>query len=728
MPRQKSTTTKMWSSRIKSLTGFIKRNPVLIAGVVVLIALWPLVSFLFPTKWDNLDCFLPYRHFISFAFHSGEWPFWNPFQHLGYPAYSDMQNGMYNPVVWLLFLFGVYGPVALNAELVTYFLFAVWGTYKLSGLFVETRSAKVLASLSFTLSGFMLGTAQIMVFVAGAAFLPHVLYHLHLFLQRIELKQALYLALFGMLHITSASPSFTIVLGYIVLIMAAFQLVRVIKSKEWHTVKRIKRSALPVVILILSGAGMLAAYTVSVLEFWPYFSRTETLPYSGYLLANPFDFKNYVSFLAPLTTLANSEFFAGTDLTMRSGYFGVFPLFLFALSFRYWREFKVRALQVTFVVFLILAAGDATPVYRWFYELPGFGLFRHPAMFRAHFILAGALLAALSFERIVNTNSRLIPKLLLVVTLILVGVAAVSLVNPHIDDIKSVFSFSGLYSEPDKHFIKTYLLINSLVLLIIAGVCYIISVVYKVSLQKTVLIFITSEMLFYAFVTAPHTVYLSMPMNSFTQHFKNLPREFDQSCTETKYADLKQVYPPVTQGLWRNTATLHKSLTNDGSNPTQMKGYLQIEAGGGLQMTLQNPLFYDAREKADLPADTNFRGGVLWDFEAQPDFEVNSEKMKIKNPHYDFNTFSVEVENRSTKKDLLILNQNYHHLWIAGLNNRNTKVYRVNQTLMGVVIPAEFKGEVTFVFNSPALKITFILSVFTVLIVSGSIVYLEVKK
>lgn len=696
----------------------------LLAVIVVLLALWPLTTFLFPTKWDNLDCFLPYRHFVSFAFHNGEWPFWNPFQHLGYPAYSDMQNGMYNPVLQLLFLFGVYNPVSLNVELTVYYLFAVFGIYKFAGLFVRTRSAKLLAILSFTLSGFMMGTAQIMVFIAGAAFLPHILYHTRRLLVKPEMKQALYLALFLTLHVTAASPSFTIVLIYILAGMGFHKLSVMVSAKINNKNRIFKGYPVPVTVLLLSSGVLLAAYTVSVWEFWPYFSRTEPLPFSGFLLANPFDFKNYVSFLFPLTTLADSDFFQGTDLTMRSGYFGLLPLLLAAGAVKFWREPKVRILIIAFFLFLILAGGAATPVYRWFYELPGFGLFRHPAMFRIHFILAGSVLAAISLERL---DLRFLKKAG-IAALVIAGAAFISgLFQLEIIDFKALITISNFYSEPIQHQLSSYLVLNAAGQLILLTGALIAGIKFKIRRQYVVACVVVLDMLCYALITSPYTLYLNVPLNQHTRHFEQLPEEFDQTCTQVNYKELEQLYEPRTPGLWRNTATLHKSLTNDGSNPTQMKGYLEIESNGGLPMTLENPLFYDVQEKTTLPGDTNYRQGVLWSFEARPDFKVNPEPLKIENPSYTFNTFHVQVANNSDRPDLLVLNQNYHELWSAVLNDEKTEIFKVNQTLQGVIIPAGFAGSVTYSFDSPYLRFSFVMSVIAVLVVVVVLVFLELR-
>ena len=113
---------------------FFKKNDIrlLLIGLVLL-AWWPISSFLFVSKWDNIDCYLPYRYFVSWSEIHGHLPLWNPYQHMGYPAYSDMQNGMYNPFVQLLMWCGGYTPTSLTIELLSYAVLAALGAYQLSG-------------------------------------------------------------------------------------------------------------------------------------------------------------------------------------------------------------------------------------------------------------------------------------------------------------------------------------------------------------------------------------------------------------------------------------------------------------------------------------------------------------------------------------------------------------------------------------------------------------------
>jgi hypothetical protein len=46
-------------------------------------------------KWDMLDCYLPWRYFVGESIQNGVFPFWNPYQHLGYPIHADLRSVFY---------------------------------------------------------------------------------------------------------------------------------------------------------------------------------------------------------------------------------------------------------------------------------------------------------------------------------------------------------------------------------------------------------------------------------------------------------------------------------------------------------------------------------------------------------------------------------------------------------------------------------------------------------
>jgi hypothetical protein len=696
--------------------------------MLILLAFWPLASYLYIPKWDNIDCYLPYRYFVSYAAHQGEWPFWSPFQHMGYPAYSDMQNGMYSPIVWFLNLFGQYNTTSLITEMLIYYVFGILGAYKFSGLFVEKEYSKVFVAIAFGLSGFMLGTSQIMIFIAGGAFLPHMLYHFIRFLKSHEWKDITLLVLFIALHTTSASPAYSIVLIYVLIAVFGYHMFRANKSER---VSFFKGNTLKIFVMLAILLGVLLPYMNALLEFLPYFNRGTKLPYSDFLLENPFDHQEYITFLFPYTSLSGAELFGNTDMTMRSAYIGIIPLIFGLVSLRYFREQKIKLLWFGVLLFLILSAGGMTPFYRFFYELPGFGLFRHPALFRVYVILFMAVLAGIALERWDPTIQVKRNKLFILVIIGLMATLALTAFVFRYPEELSDFRRVFMPSEPFKNYsLRTFLFVNALVLMILGLISY-VGFSRVRDIKKLVLIITVIDLLVYSQITSNYTVHYPERNKDYVTYFKQLPAEIDQSCGTVPYKELPENYQPTITGLWRNTATFHKKLTFDGHNQTQFSNFNVVEKNGGLRVALENPLFYEVSKRILLKDTTTPVSNALWQYEGAIEPVINPEVTTIRNSKIAINEFSAQIENTSSRPDIVIVNQNYHHLWKAFLDGKEVPVVRVNDAFMGIEIPAGTAAVLKLKFDSPNTKVAVVIALFfyaVLLFLLGRIAWSERKK
>ena len=671
---------------------------------IALIAFWPLSTFQYIPKWDNIDCYLPYRYFVNWSFQNGEWPLWNPYQHFGYPAYSDLQNGMYNPIVWIIHLLGNYNTTSLTIELLFYYVIGILGAFNLATLFVKEKTTKLFIALAYGLSGFMIGTSQIMIFIAGSAFLPHILFHFHQLLFDQKWKNYLWFVFYIVLHSTSASPAFTIILIYV---LAVLFILFLIKKKHYSNLDFIKMNWRKICIGGLLIIGILLPFIISLYEFLPYFQRAEKLPYSNFLLENPFDYQEYISFLFPYSTLANSEFFGNTDLTMRSAYIGFIPFFFFIVSSKYIREFRIKWLWIALILFFLIAAGGSTPFYKFIYELPGFGLFRHPSIFRVYIILIMTILAGISFER---WNPKFNPKHvkgILWGASIVLGILVI--INFVIGYSEEIYRFLNVFkaNEPAPQLsIRTFFFYNSIIILLS---CIIGLIAYtKVKNFKSVLLIILIfDLLMYSQVSSSYTVHYPIKSSFYKDYFDNLPNYTDQAITNIPYKNLIENYEPKLEGLWRNTATFHKKLTFDGHNQTQFSKFNQIEKNGNIALAKENTIIYEL----------SFIGSDFSIAKAQTAWNTKNEKItinpvitKIDSVHVGFNHFSAQVNNNSDKSDWVVLNQNFHHLWKAKLNGKNIPIHLINEAFIGIEIPPKSFGKITFEFNSPNLKFSVLVS------------------
>ncbi|MFM9005245.1 MAG: hypothetical protein ACKOSR_07045, partial [Flavobacteriales bacterium] len=289
----------------------------------------------------------------------------------------------------ILNLFVQFDITSLNLEVVLTFLIAGWGMFTLSRYMHQCERTAAILGISYSLSGCMVGSAQLMVFLIGMAWLPWLLWSWLRVLKGDGIRYSALLAFFLMCNITGASPAFTIVFMYVLPIMAIWYLV---SSKErWKYVKGLAFRLLVVLTLLLL---LLAPFIVSFVDFMPYFNRTGKLPYED-MIINPFVWSDYLSFVFPYSVISTHSMFAVTDLSLRNAYIGIAGLvfFIVGLVNRKKSAGWFAGLAIAAFVAMWLALGDYSGIYRMTYHLPGFGLFRHPAFFRGYGMMCMLLIA-----------------------------------------------------------------------------------------------------------------------------------------------------------------------------------------------------------------------------------------------------------------------------------------------------------------------------------------------
>ncbi|PIZ05683.1 MAG: hypothetical protein COY57_05990, partial [Flavobacteriales bacterium CG_4_10_14_0_8_um_filter_32_5] len=107
---------------------------------------------------------------------------------MGYPIYADPQSGVWNPITWILMLFGKYTMGSLITELLSYFVIAGLGMFWFCNRLYKHQPTAFIIALCYALSGMMVGSAQLMVFVAGVAWLPWCSLTLLKFSQTFQVK------------------------------------------------------------------------------------------------------------------------------------------------------------------------------------------------------------------------------------------------------------------------------------------------------------------------------------------------------------------------------------------------------------------------------------------------------------------------------------------------------------------------------------------------------------
>lgn len=683
---------------------FTQNKYPIVLSLLILACLYPLSLFIYIPKWDNINGYLPYRYFISDYVWNGHLPLWNPFQRLGLPGYSDLQSGCWNPIVWIIMLFGKYTINSLIVELLSCYVLAGIGMFKLCRFIFGSPKTAFILGLSYALSGFMVGSSQLMVFLIAVTWFPWIVYGLLRFFASYQFKYQLLTALFMALYITAASPAYTIILGYIVVGIFMYHLI--VKRSNGKEIRNIVvgGSTMLVVLVVL-----MLPYINAFLEFSPYFNRVDKLAYNAFLLDNPFTPVSYISFLFPFTVIANTDIFNITDLSLRDGYMGIIGLAFFISAFFSKLNTTKIILLISLFVSLVLAAGDETFVFKFLYHLPGFGIFRHPSMFRAFSIFCMLLLAGYEVKNVLENgwskHHKIICSALLMVS-IASGVYAFT--QSSLKDVTTLISHVFQYVEFSKSTFSTHLLLNSIFIILLILLTFLFNRWVKIPLFYLLSGVAVLDLGIHTRFTTPTTICYHFERAEVSHYFKNLPNNIQQKDAHIplKRLDEKQGLM-YTNGIWQNLSTFNKTLSYVGVNPMRFKDFDVAKDNGVLELNIQNEiLFFPSKYKTK---NDTVQKGLLWGVKSTP--PITKEKTSLDQVEVGYNQFNAQITNAASEDQWFVLNQNYHHLWKAYYNNQPLEVQKVNELIMGVQIPKNSKGNLHFVFESPRTIYAFIISV-----------------
>lgn len=591
-------------------------------------------------------------------------------------------------------LFGKYTMGSLITELLAYFVIAALGMFALGNYLYKNSFVAFFIALSYALSGMMVGSAQLMVFVAGIAWLPWCCLSLIRFYQTLQLKYILISGLFFALNTVSASPAFTIVLVYIYLLF--FSVILVENRANFLQIKKIIASGIVFLVVIFV---LLSPYINAFFEFSTYFNRLTKLPYQEFLLSNPFAWADYLSFLFPYTVISDSKIFATTDLSLRNGYIGLVGLFGVILALFYVRNKKILFLWIGIVLALLLALGNATFLYKIFYHLPGFGVFRHPSFFKSYALFLLLIVSGFGWLHVVKKSifSSIEKKLLVVFLSIFLLATGIAFYKTSLNEITENIKNVMAYVEFSPHLLSTHLVINTVLVFAILMLVLVLKKAVQLSLIATVILFALLDMGMQTQLTFPTTISHNFSYSTFKTYFNQLPNQINQKDNDKplNYFDETQGLA-YTKGIWKNMSTFNKTISYVGYNPFGFKTFDTAKKTNVLALNLQNPILFTPT-KMYQPTDSS-REGYIWNVSG--DIHFSNQPLLIKNCLIDYNAFSATLKNESKKTQWLLLNQNYHHLWNATYNGKNLPVYEVNELIMGVEIPAKSEGKIIFSFAS----------------------------
>lgn len=713
----------------------IKRNkviraliPPLLLFIIIVFVFKEVAFFVHPLKWDALDCTMPWKYFISTCFADGTFPFWNPYQHLGYPFYGDAQSTLYYPVTLVMTYFHGYTFKMLTVD----YIFHVWvgatGMYFLARSFKFTEIIAFILALAYAFSGFMVGNAQHIYWIISAAWLPFVL----LFYIRMQLEQKIWQALllsgFLYLMISGGYPAFVIVLAYIFAVVFIVKGIRLLRERK---IKKFWNYSFLHALTITFTVGLSFLYLVSVLDNYNFSDRADGLTLAQVLLS-PFSTESFVSFLLPLTTVKGFEVF-GTDLSMANAYISLLVFCFFVLSLFNRKENIQRIILWISLICLIISVGEQTYIREFLYHyFPLFDSFRFPSAFRL-FVIAGFILSAGFYLQRIGRNydHAKMQKQLFLILIPVVLFFGYEIFNTSDSCPDSLFaSIRHIRAGDFTLSIEILTLVQSILALILT-ILLVVFIVFFKSL-KTRLILIALLVLVDVGLTtrmlAPYTVYSPelkvKELNEFAnQHFvKSYPMP-DMNTDVIHHSDTSSVR---RNGLWRNLNNYYGQFAHGGfssfvnRNIETMEDSLSNIYKAAL---MHKPVYvsvctkpYDLMNPADSFHPCDYADAVPTGNGKEADIDIVS-----------FSPNRIEFRVNTPEAILVCFLQSWHKYWTVTVNGIARETILVNKFHLGVKSDA---GDNTIVFEfKPRFFYTaLIISLGSFVLLLGLLIFAGVKK
>jgi hypothetical protein len=700
-------------------------NAILILLLFTVLCYWPLAFGVFSAKNDNIVQFLPVRFHVSEALRNGHLPLWSPYMYLGYPIHGDMQGGAWNPVVWLLSLFGRYTLTSLHAEILIYVFFSGLGMYRLLGALRLANSSRIAGAAAYMMCGFItdVGGSNIP-FLAAAPWLPFATAYFYQLLQQPSISLAIKSAVALSLLLVTAYPSFFILTCYILFAGFITQMVKNLRTKNYPYLKQMA-TYLACFVLLFLGLSAVAGFGYGTIL--PFFQRGSGVNRIN-AMDNSFHISCSLSLLLPSLPVKNGASVV-TDLISRNAYFNSF-LLVFCLS--YWWSKKTLLLNFTLagiIIFFLFSLGYQTPLRNWFYQvLPLMDTFRHPSNARLFMIMGSIVLGTAVYQQYLS--GKLPAKYPLAISLAFIAglTIAIILYIPGLSQgaqIKTILQHKDSLRVALKNFFdqlnfSDLLLLNGIIQIIFLGVFA--WFLYKKKANRSLTILVIANSFVFAQLAIPYTLASKTSPSTINSLLKNYPEGYPvpdpKSSIDTNSVDALDHFQELGITGFYNKKI---STTDVDFTPTFM--------------SLIGQVYSDSvqRKIVGSNAYAYFANNVILSYHNQPlihtaivtDSNVvslhSSTGASFQLEHFWNNGFSFETV--TSDSSLFCLQQLYLPSWQAAIDGKKTGIHRVNTAFMGVVVP-KGKHKLSFVYQPRPVLAGLIISVMSFLLV----IFLLFKK
>lgn len=693
--------------------------------IISIIALWQIVFYIHPVKYDMIDCYFPWRYFVGECLQNGKFPYWNPYQDLGYPIHADPSSGVWYPIVWVLGFFKGYDIYTIGFEYWLHVFFAAIGFYKLCITLKLNNETAFIAGVCYMLCGIFIGNAQHLTYVISACWIPYILNYYIIFAIKKKIIDAIKTSFFVFLLITGGYPAFTIILFYLLLILFFYFAIIAFKKEENKKAGYFflfGNGIILVLVLLLCSGILLSIYDVS-----PYLSRTNGFKIEKALFS-PFSPQSSISFILPYASINNMAFY-DTDLSMSNAYFGLITFLFFVLSL-FIKKPVIYKIIFAFSVFALLASfGSYLPLRKFLFDyIPLMNLFRFPSTFRLFVIIGFLLYSAFAINAINETNFVFIKKKLKLIILFAILILLLTILLCRFNGYISIIDFitNDIFIFSKSSHLSQHIVFNSLIQIIILFSFFVLVIRVKKPKHLFISLFVLVgfDMVLSTQLNAPYTVfYKEFSAKESNNHIKKFPSGFpqlpDKAISETNPNEV--YFGPY----WKNVNIFQKQISAEGFNSFAFTGheFFRDETPQLYDSVIKNKIvflsdnIYDQKSLSKFKNDSAFTSKSVFlepmDFASLNNISISYNiKDRVALKHFAPDSFAIETSTKNIQ--VLTLLQNNYKGWKAFVNGKETKILTSNNSLMSILLPAG-NNNVLFAYSNIKIKFAFIVSIITVL-------------
>jgi len=384
---------------LKRSRHFLSANQKDIALIAILFLL-PLACFadvvFLPHTFYYLDIealYYPGRIFLIDMLKEGQLGFWNPYIFMGFPMMAEPEVGPLYPLN-LLFALPIPHYYALTLFIVIHYSLAGVFTYLLARSMDISRAGSLISGLVFAFGGFLMAQLRNVNIMNGSIWLPLILC---LFSQAIRRRSYAFAVGAGMILALQILPSHPQITLYILIVLGLYYLYSLL------TLPRVEaRSVLTLSLISLTtvavGMGLSAVQWIPTWQLKDLSILSEGGTYD-FVTAYSLPPLRLLSFLFP-NFLGNTVIgYKGEPyFAEHHGYAGILPLILAALAWGKRRNREARFFGFLVLLSVLLAIGNANPIYRLLVYVPVYNYFRIPARWLYILTLSLGILAGFGLD------------------------------------------------------------------------------------------------------------------------------------------------------------------------------------------------------------------------------------------------------------------------------------------------------------------------------------------